>query len=125
MDQPVPSPYSPPENAEAARRAAEGTELEKKVWQEIATVDDPEIGFSIVDLGLVYDLMIDEGGTAHVKMTFTSMACPAGPQLQSGVHSACLRVEGIRDAEVDIVFSPPWDPREMATQDIQEMMGIY
>lgn len=94
------------------------------IWTEIGTVADPEIGIAITELGLVYDVQLD-GDKAMVTMTLTSMGCPVGPQIQTAVHGACLRVAGIEDAEVEIVFSPPWNPREMASEEAQMMLGIY
>ena len=95
-----------------------------QLWEEVKKVYDPEIGFSIVDLGLVYDIWT-EGNKAFVKMTLTSMGCPAGPYLEHEVKEACKRVEGIEEAIVEITFSPPWDPREMANEEIKMMLGIY
>jgi len=104
---------------------AETETLKKSVWDAIAQVEDPEIGFSVTDLGLIYDLSFDESNNAKVTMTFTSMGCPYGPQLKSEVHAAATSVDGVGDAEVEVVFSPPWDPREMATEETKMMLGIY
>lgn len=94
------------------------------LWEEVKKVYDPEIGFSIVDLGLVYDIWL-ENNTAFIKMTLTSMGCPAGPYLEYEVIQACKKVEGIEDAKVEITFNPPWDPKEMASEEIKMMLGIY
>ena len=104
--------------------AGSQTEIIDQAWKEIGTVADPEIGIAITELGLVYDVQLD-GDKALVTMTLTSMGCPVGPQIQTAVHGACLRVDGIEDAEVEIVFSPPWNPREMASEEAQMMLGIY
>ena len=112
-------------NSTVEDRSAGGTDLEKGVWEEMSTVLDPELGFNVVEMGLIYDLKIDDASKAFVTMTFTSMACPVGPQLKGSVEAAARRVNGITDAEVEVIFSPPWDPKEMATEDVQEMMGIY
>lgn len=100
------------------------SDKKKELWDAIAGVEDPEIGLSIVELGLIYDIVVD-GSRADVTMTFTSMACPAGPQLQAGVHAAATSVEGIDDATVEVVFSPPWNPVEMASEEAKMMLGIY
>ncbi len=99
-------------------------ELISKLWEEVKKVYDPEIGLSIVDLGLVYDIWT-EGNKAFVKMTLTSMGCPAGPFLEHEVKEACKRIEGIQEASVEITFSPPWDPREMASEEVKMMLGIF
>lgn len=130
-DQQQESPPQTPTAEAAAEQPAERVvppvqgELEQKVWREIAEVEDPELGFSVVELGLIYDLKIDDAKKAFVTMTFTSMACPVGPQLKGSVEAAARRIDEITDAEVEVVFSPPWDPKEMATEEIQEIMGIY
>ena len=77
-----------------AETPVENETLKKRVWDEIATVEDPEIGMSLTELGLVYDLKIDENNKADVTMTFTSMGCPYGPQLKAEVHAAATRVDG-------------------------------
>lgn len=96
----------------------------KQVWDEVAKVVDPEIGISITELGLVYDIKIEEE-TANVTMTLTSMGCPAGPQIQASVEGSCKMVDGIEEANVEFVWSPPWDPREMASEEAQMMLGLY
>jgi len=98
--------------------------LREEVWQEISKVEDPEIGISIVELGLVYGLEIEEG-TANVQMTLTSMGCPMGPQIQAAVHAAATRIPGIQNANVEIVWQPKWDPREMASEDARMQLGIF
>lgn len=98
----------------------------KALWKEIYGVIDPEIGLPLVDLGLIYDVRFDEETKkAHVVMTLTSIGCPAGPYLQTEVYNACKRVEGVEEAQAEIVFSPPWNPREMASEEVQMMLGIF
>lgn len=100
-------------------------EIIKKVWKEIESVEDPEIGMTLVELGLIYDINVDDNGVADVVMTFTSMGCPFGPQLQAETQVAAARTEGITDANVEVVFSPPWDPHTMASEDAKMTLGIY
>lgn len=96
------------------------------LWTEVHTVIDPDIGLSLVDLGLVYDVRFDsETKKAHVIMTLTSMGCPAAPFLQGQVMAACKRVPGVEDAIAEVVFSPAWNPREMATEEVQMLLGIF
>lgn len=102
----------------------DSNEITQKLWEEIATVEDPELHMSIRDLGLIYEVLA-ENGIAHVKMTLTSMGCPAGPELTAGVQAACTRVEGIESAEVEVVWTPKWDPKEMASEEARMMLGIY
>jgi metal-sulfur cluster biosynthetic enzyme len=101
------------------------TELEKSVYNSITSVEDPELHIPITDLGLVYDVTVNESGEANIKMTLTSMGCPAGPYLKSETELAVLRTDGITSATVEIVWTPPWNPKLMASEDARSMLGIY
>jgi metal-sulfur cluster biosynthetic enzyme len=101
------------------------SELEQKVYDNISTIEDPELFIKIVELGLVYDIHVDEIGKCFIKMTFTSMACPAGPSLKSQVTSLSLQTDGITDVDVEVVWNPAWDPRIMASEDAKMELGIY
>ena len=97
--------------------------LQQEIWEKISLVEDPEIGLSVTELGLIYNIELIENKKAKVSMTFTSMACPYGPQLKTQVHAAATRV--IPDVEVEVVFDPPWDPYKMASEDAKALLGIY
>jgi metal-sulfur cluster biosynthetic enzyme len=99
-------------------------ELEDRVRAAIGTVIDPDIRMSLLELGLIYGIEIDDSMTAYVTMTLTSMACPAGPYLMNSVGEACKTVPEIKDAKVDLVWEPRWDPREMASEEAQMRLGI-
>jgi metal-sulfur cluster biosynthetic enzyme len=101
------------------------SESESRVLDSLREIEDPEIGVMIVDLGLIYDVRVNEENKAKIKMTFTSMACPAGPSLKSQVLSNAMRVDGITDVDVEIVWTPKWDPRIMASEDAKMVLGIY
>lgn len=75
-------------------------------------VIDPEIGCNIVDLGLVYSYAF-AAGKVTVKMTLTTPGCPMHESISWGVKNALMNIEGIEDAEVDIVWDPPWHPSMM------------
>lgn len=100
------------------------TDLEKAIYTQIENVQDPEIGLPITELGLIYEVKALES-KALIKMTYTSMACPAGAQMKSEVEEACLRVEGIDDVEVEIVWSPKWNPKDMASEFAKDTLGIF
>lgn len=92
----------------ATGHGAEG--LERRVWDALYGVEDPEMPISVVDLGLVYDLAVDEDdGTAAVRMTLTYTGCPARDMLLDDAERAVESVEGIEDGSVELVWSPPWD----------------
>lgn len=102
----------------------EKSPLVEAVWSEVAKVEDPEIGISLTELGLIYSINVDPEAKAKIQMTLTSMGCPAGEYLTSAVHAAATRVPGIADAQVEVVWQPKWDPREMASEDAKMMLGI-
>jgi metal-sulfur cluster biosynthetic enzyme len=88
-------------------------------------VEDPELRMSIVDLGLVYRVEIDEDGMASVDMTLTSPGCPVGPMLQGMIFHKLTQVDGVEDVEVNLVWNPPWDPRTMASEEVKMALGIW
>jgi metal-sulfur cluster biosynthetic enzyme len=98
---------------------------EDVVRESLRTVVDPEIGVNIIDLGLVYSIEIKEEGNVLVKMTLTSPACPLGAVIQGQVHQAVVKLPWVKEAKVELVWSPRWDPREMASEDARMELGIY
>lgn len=97
-----------------------------QILEAIVPVIDPEIGLSIVDLGLIYKTqMLEDGKTAHVLMTLTSPMCPMGPQIMSEVHVAVLKLEGVEEVKVELTFNPAWDPKTMANDEVQMMLGMF
>ncbi|MFZ4775422.1 MAG: putative Fe-S cluster assembly protein SufT [Terrimicrobiaceae bacterium] len=90
----------------------EGT-AEQAVWDQLKTVFDPEIPVNIVDLGLVYDCAVtkkDDGSTSvNVKMTLTAPGCGMGPTIAADARGKILSLEGVGEAEVDLVWDPPWN----------------
>lgn len=93
----------------------------------LSEVYDPEIPVNIVDLGLVYDIDLDEDtDEVHIEMTLTSMGCPIADSIKRNVATAARGVEGIQDVSVELVWEPPWSPAK-ATEDGKaqlESMGI-
>ncbi len=99
---------------------------EEDVRERLKTVFDPEIGINVVDLGLIYRIEPSEDGkNVRVIFTLTTPACPVGPMLQAQIHEAAAATEGVEDVETEIVFSPPWDPREMASDEAKFELGIF
>ena len=85
------------------------TPVEAAVMEALADVRDPEVGLSIVKLGLVYGVRID-GGAVHVTMTLTSPGCPLHAVMTEWVREALGRVAGVERVQVDVTFDPPWTP---------------
>ena len=83
---------------------------------------DPEIPVNIVDLGLVYDVQVNDD-VVHVKMTLTAQGCPAHTMITEGVKQQVESLEGVREANVEIVWDPPWDPSRMSSA-ARQKLGI-
>ncbi|HEX9780743.1 MAG TPA: metal-sulfur cluster assembly factor [bacterium] len=102
---------------------------EQQVMDSLKPVEDPELHLGIVDLGLIYRVDVTpagerEGDEVKVTMTFTSPFCPYGPHLKTAVERTVALVPGVSKSTVSIVFSPPWDPRTMATEDCKVALGL-
>lgn len=91
---------------------------------KLSEVMDPEINLSIVELGLVYDIQYDEGDVL-ITMTLTSPGCPLGPVIRGEAYAKLKQIPGVKDVDVQIVWSPPWDPRTMASEDVKMALGIW
>lgn len=101
---------------------AGATEDQLKALECLYDVIDPELGIDIVDLGLVYDLDINDG-TARVVMTMTTPACPLHTYFSEAVESAILQgVPGVKSVDFCLTFDPPWDPAMMSGQ-AKHMLG--
>jgi len=96
----------------------------EQLREKLSEVMDPEINLSIVDLGLVYDIQYD-AGTVLVTMTLTSPGCPLGPIIRGEAYAKMKEFPGVKDVDVQIVWSPPWDPRTMASEDVKMALGIW
>lgn len=97
---------------------------EDVIRETLRTVVDPEININIVDLGLVYGIDVKEEGKVVVRMTLTSPACPLGAVIQAQVHQALTKIPWIKEPKVELVWSPMWDPRKMASEDARMELGI-
>ncbi|MBI4052547.1 MAG: metal-sulfur cluster assembly factor [Candidatus Diapherotrites archaeon] len=83
---------------------------EEKIREALRQVIDPELHFNIVELGLVYEIKVS-GGDVKIVMSLTSPACPAGPQMIAQAETVARQVEGVKNAEIEITFEPPWNPK--------------
>ncbi|HJM12970.1 MAG TPA: iron-sulfur cluster assembly protein [Candidatus Thalassarchaeaceae archaeon] len=97
---------------------------ESNVFDSLKDVEDPEMKMSVIDLGLIYSIRIDENH-AEIDMTLTSPGCPVAPELMAAVHRSAIKTEGIETAHVNLTFSPPWDPKLHATDDAKFELGIF
>lgn len=97
-------------------------DVNEEVRDALRTVMDPELGINIVDLGLVYDVEVEDA-VAKVTMTLTSPGCPAGGMILGGAKTAAETVQGVDFAEVQLVWKPFWTPERIDPK-IRAMMGI-
>ncbi len=98
------------------------------IRKALQPVQDPEIGFSIVDLGLIRGIEVEEGeegARVTVKMTMTSPMCPLAPEMLEAARHAVAKVPGVEHAAVELVWSPPWDPRVDASEEVKAELGIW
>jgi metal-sulfur cluster biosynthetic enzyme len=93
-----------------------------EVLEILRTVEDPELGMDIVDLGLLYEVEIEES-TAKITYSLTSMGCPAGPLIAQDIDGAVRQVEGIEDVRLELTFDPPWTPDRMS-DDAKFILGF-
>jgi metal-sulfur cluster biosynthetic enzyme len=93
-----------------------------EVIEVMRTVEDPELGMDIVDLGLLYDVEID-GPKIKVLYSLTSMGCPAGPMIEGDIRAAAESVDGVEAVETELTFDPPWTPDKMS-EDAKFILGI-
>ena len=100
---------------------------EQWIYTALRRVHDPELLINIVDLGLIYEVNVQEvegRSEIAVKMTMTSPACPAGPELVQEVKEVLLDLDGVDDVDVEVVMFPPWTPDRM-TEEARDELGMY
>jgi len=112
---PPPNEGVPPSNVEAISPDVAKLALRK--------VKDPELGLNIIDLGLVYEIVVDASNNIHVDMTLTSPGCPAGPQIMTDVERALQALPGVGDVEINLVWSPYWTPERIEPR-VRAYMGL-
>jgi len=96
--------------------ADEMARLGDEIVQALKTVYDPEIPADIYELGLIYKVDVDDDRVVKVDMTLTTPNCPSAAELPAMVENAVASVQGVREAKVNIVWDPPWDPSRMSDE---------
>jgi metal-sulfur cluster biosynthetic enzyme len=112
-----------PSRRSAGAAPADGTGVVDRVREALRQVIDPELGYNIVDLGLVYDVTVGDGGTVAIAMTTTTPGCPATHYLKAGAGEAASAVEGVEFVDVKLTYEPRWMP-EMMTEEAKDHFGI-
>jgi FeS assembly SUF system protein len=97
--------------------------LKKAIVETLKTVYDPEIPVDIYELGLIYEINIDDASNVEVVMTLTSPSCPVAGSLPKEVEEKVASVEGVKEACVELVFEPPWN-QDMMSEEAQLELGF-
>jgi metal-sulfur cluster biosynthetic enzyme len=98
---------------------------ETEIMNALKSVYDPELGISIVDLGLVYGVTAEED-TVNIDMTLTTPACPLGPVIKSQAYAVLTsNFDNVRNVDINLVWTPRWDPRTMASEEAKAELGIW
>jgi metal-sulfur cluster biosynthetic enzyme len=95
---------------------AENAELLDLIREGLRQVIDPELGYNIFDLGLIYDIDIEDGGSVRILMTTTTPGCPATNYLTAGADHAASAVEGVESVDVELTHDPRWSPALMSPE---------
>jgi FeS assembly SUF system protein len=111
---PAETPAATRETADLTPDPEKTAALKPAIIKAISTVFDPEIPVNIYELGLIYDIIVDSGGVAGIRMTLTAPGCPVAHTLPVEVANKVKAVEGIADAKVDIVWEPAWTKDRMS-----------
>ncbi len=101
---------------------AAATITKDEVIESLKNVYDPEIPVNVVDLGLIYDVQVEEGNI-HVQMTLTAPGCGMGPMIAQQAEWAISELDGVEDVEVEMTFDPPWTP-DLISEDGKKFLGL-
>ncbi len=108
-------------------KALTGEALEREIWETLKTCYDPEIPVNIVDLGLIYDMHVDQladGARVDIKMTLTAQGCGMGTSIAADARNKILDLPGVVEADVQVVWDPPWTPEKISPEG-RALLGIH
>ncbi len=114
-------------NREREEKAGEEENVpltEEVIWEKLKEVIDPEIGIDVVNLGLIYELKLRPDNTVYVKMTMTTPGCPLTMWILRAVEDKILEISGVKDAEIELTFDPPWTPDRISPE-YRKKLGLY
>ena len=86
----------------------------EQIIEEISKIYDPEIPVNVYELGLIYDIIVENNNSAKIKMTLTSPNCPVAESLPQEIKDGAMQVEGIENVDIELVWDPPWDKDMMS-----------
>ena len=101
-----------------------GAPSEEQVLEALKSVIDPELGINIVDLGLVYEVDVAEGGDVDIQYTLTTMGCPIGPLIEDQLRAFLAPLDGIGEVRPEMVLRPAWNP-EMMSEEAKAALGMF
>jgi metal-sulfur cluster biosynthetic enzyme len=101
-----------------------GAVTRERVEDALKQVFDPELGINIVDLGLVYDIAVQDNGDVDIEYTLTTMGCPIGPLIEDQIRAFLAPIEGIGEVRPELVLRPPWSP-ELMSDEAKAALGIF
>lgn len=114
-------------SSDVSKKAVSGSADEHQIWEQLKTCYDPEIPVNIVDLGLIYSLELKPhssgGSSVDVKMTLTAHGCGMGPTIAADARQKILGVPGVKEANVEVVWDPPWTP-ELISPEGKQKLGM-
>ena len=96
----------------------------EQIYEALRAVVDPEVGFDVVSLGLIYDVAVDEANNAKVTMTLSTQSCPLHEMMLGWVRAGAESVEGVGEVQIDLVFEPMWNI-DMAEDHVKEALGRF
>jgi FeS assembly SUF system protein len=100
------------------------SELEQRIIEALKTVYDPEIPVDIYELGLIYEIDLQENGVVGIRMTLTSPMCPVAESLPMEVQEKVMMVEGVTDVDLQVIFDPPWN-KEMMSEEARFNLDMF
>jgi metal-sulfur cluster biosynthetic enzyme len=90
--------------------------LQAEMLAQLKKVKDPELGVSLVDLGLIYETSLSKEGIAHIKMTLTTMGCPLFPVIEKDIENHLMEIPEVNEVKIELTFNPPWDPSKITDE---------
>jgi metal-sulfur cluster biosynthetic enzyme len=102
----------------------DGAVSRERVEEALKQVFDPELGINIVDLGLVYDIAVQDNGDVDIEYTLTTMGCPIGPLIEDQIRAFLAPIDGIGEVRPELVLRPPWSP-ELMSDEAKAALGVF